>query len=57
MPKIPDTADKIEVIHAVEHNLEELRRRAGLNQLQIVHLPHPPTCKEATHSSLQPHCH
>jgi hypothetical protein len=52
MPKIPDTADKIEVIHAVERNLEELRRRAGLNQLQIVHLPHPPMCKEATHSSL-----
>jgi hypothetical protein len=43
MPKIPDVADKIEVLHAAKSNLEELRRGAGLNQLQIAHLPHPPT--------------
>lgn len=33
MPKIPDAADEIEVLHAVKRNLEELRRSAGLNQL------------------------
>jgi hypothetical protein len=42
-PKIPDTVDKIKVLRAVKSNLEELRRGAGLNQLQIVHHPHPPT--------------
>jgi hypothetical protein len=56
MLKILDAADGIEVLHAAKCNLEELRRGAGLNQLQIAHLPHPPTCKEATRSSLQPHC-
>jgi hypothetical protein len=44
MPKIPNVADKIEVLRAAKSNLEELRRGAGLNQLQIAHLPHPPTC-------------
>jgi hypothetical protein len=43
MPKIPDVADKIEVLRAAKSNLEELRRGAGLNQLQIAHLPHPQT--------------
>ena len=57
MPKIPDAADGIKVLHAVKHNLEELRRGAGLNLLQIVHLLHPPPCKEAARSSLQPYCH
>jgi hypothetical protein len=46
-PKIPDTADKIKVLYAVKSNLEELRRGAGLNQLQIAHHPHPPTSEEA----------
>jgi len=49
--KIPDAADEITVLHVVE-----LQIGAGLNQQQIAHLPHPPTCKEATRSSLQPHC-
>jgi hypothetical protein len=31
MPKIPDVADKIEVLHKAKRNLEELRRGAGLN--------------------------
>jgi len=44
MPKIPNVADEIEVLHTAMHNLVELRRGAGLNQLQIAHLPHPPTC-------------
>ena len=44
MPEIPDAADEIEVLHAAKHNLEEQRRGAGMNQLQIAHLPHPPTC-------------
>ena len=44
MPKIPDAADEIEVLRAVKRNLEELRRGAGLNQLQIAHLLHPSTC-------------
>jgi hypothetical protein len=44
MPKIPDTADEIKVLRAAKRNLEELRRGAGLNQLQIAHLPHPPMC-------------
>ena len=44
MPKIPDAADEIEVLRTAKRNLEELRRSAGLNQLQIAHLPHPPTC-------------
>jgi hypothetical protein len=56
MPKIPDTADGIKVLHTAKRNLEELRRGAGLNLLQIAHLLHPPMCKEAAHSSLQPHC-
>ena len=43
MPEIPDAADEIEVLRAAKRNLEELRRSAGLNQLQIAHLPHPPT--------------
>ena len=55
MPEIPDAADEIEVLRAANHNLEELQRGAGLNQLQIAHLPHPPTCQEAARSSLQPH--
>ena len=37
MPKIPDAADEIEVLGAAKRNLEEL-------QLQIMHLPHTPTC-------------
>ena len=49
--KIPDAADEIAVLHMVE-----LQIGAGLNQRQIAHLLHPPTCKEATHSSLQLHC-
>ena len=49
--KIPDAADEIVVLHVVE-----LQIGALLNQRHIVHLPHPPTCKEATRSSLQPHC-
>ena len=44
MPEILDAADEIEVLHAAKHNLEELRRSAGLNKLQITHLPHPLTC-------------
>ena len=44
MPKIPDAADEIEVLRAAKRNLEEMRRSTGLNQLQIAHLPHPPTC-------------
>jgi len=44
MPEIPDAADEIEVLRAAKRNLEELRRSAGLNQLQIAHLLHPPTC-------------
>ena len=44
MPEIPDAADEIEVLRAAKRNLEELPRSAGLNQLQIAHLPHPPTC-------------
>ena len=44
MPEIPDAADKIEVLRAAKRNVEELRRGAGLNQLQIAHLSHPPTC-------------
>jgi len=36
MPKIPDAADEIEVLRMAKRNLEEL-------QLQIAHLPHPPT--------------
>jgi hypothetical protein len=33
MPKIPDAADGIEVLHVAKRNLEELRRGAGLNLL------------------------
>ena len=44
MPEIPDAADKIEVLRAAKRNVEELRRGAWLNQLQIAHLPHPSTC-------------
>jgi hypothetical protein len=33
MPKIPSAADEIKVLCAVMHNLEELRRGAGPNQL------------------------
>ena len=44
MPEIPDAADKIEVLRAAKRDVDELRRGAGLNQLQITHLPHPPTC-------------
>ena len=44
MPEIPDAADEIEVLRTAKRNLEELRRSAGLNQLQIAHLPHPSTC-------------
>jgi hypothetical protein len=42
MPKIPNVADEIEVLHTTMRNLEELQRGAGLNQLQIAHLPHLP---------------
>jgi predicted DNA-binding protein len=35
--------DEIEVLYVAKRNLEELRRGAGQNQLQILHLPHPPT--------------
>jgi hypothetical protein len=56
MPKIPDAADGIKVLHVAKRNLEELRSGAGLNLLQITHLLHQPTCKEAARSSLQPHC-
>jgi hypothetical protein len=55
MPKIPDIADKIEVVRAMKSNLEELRRGVGLNQLQIAHLPHPPTRYKVVRNSLQPH--
>ena len=44
MLEISDAVDEIEVLRAAKRNLEELRRSAGLNQLQIAHLPHPPTC-------------
>lgn len=44
MPKILDAANEIEVLRAAKHNLEELRRGMGLNQLHISHLPHPPMC-------------
>ena len=44
MPEIPDAADEIEVLRAAKRNLEELRRGARLNQLQIAHLPHQLTC-------------
>ena len=54
MPKIPNAADKIEVLRTVMRNLEALRRGAGRNQLQIAHLLHPLT-QEATCRSLQPH--
>jgi len=50
--KIPDAADEIAVLHVVE-----LQIGSWLHQRQITHLPHPPMCKEATRSSLQPHCH
>jgi len=53
MSKIPNATDGIEVLHAAKRNLEELRRGARLNLLQIAH---PLTCKEAPRSSLQPHC-
>ena len=36
MPKIPDAADKIEVLCAANGNFEE-------RQLQTTHLPHTPT--------------
>jgi hypothetical protein len=52
IPKIPDVADGIEVLHETKRNLEELRRGAGLNLLQITHLSHRPTCKEPARSSL-----
>jgi hypothetical protein len=55
MLKIPDAADEIK-LHVAKNTLEERRRGAGPNQLQITHLPHLPTRKEATCSSLQPHC-
>jgi len=42
MPKIPNAADEIEVLRTVMRNLKELRSGAGLNQLHIMHLPHPP---------------
>jgi hypothetical protein len=42
-PKFPDAVDEIEVLRVAKRNLEDL-------QLQIAHLPHPPT-----HSSLQPY--
>jgi len=42
MPNIPNAVDEIEVLYTVKHNLEELRRGAGLNQLQITHLSHLP---------------
>ena len=41
--KIPDAADEIEVLLVAKRNLVELRIGAGLNQLQIAHLPHPLT--------------
>ena len=44
MLEIPDAADEIEVLRAAKRNVEELRRGAGLNQLQIAHLPHQLTC-------------
>ena len=44
MPEIPDVVDEIEVLRAAKRNLEELRMSAGLNQLQIAHLPHQLTC-------------
>lgn len=40
LPKIPSVADKIEVLCVVKHNLEELQRGVGQNQLEIVHLLH-----------------
>ena len=43
MSKIPGVADEIEVLRATKHNLEELQMGAGLNQLQIAHLPYPST--------------
>jgi hypothetical protein len=43
MPKIPNAADEVKVLRTAMHNLEELRRGAGLNQLKVAHLPHPPT--------------
>ena len=38
MPEILDATDEIEVLCAAKRNLES----AGLNQLQIAHLPHLP---------------
>ena len=43
MPKINDVVDEIEVLRMAMHNLKELQRGVGLNQLQIAHLPHPTT--------------
>jgi hypothetical protein len=42
-------------LRAAKHSLEELRRGAGLNQLQIAQPPHSPARQEATRRRLQPH--
>jgi hypothetical protein len=44
-------------LRAAKHSLEELRRGAGLNQLQIAQPPHSSARQEDTRRRLQPHCH
>jgi hypothetical protein len=44
LPNIPHAADEIEVVRAAMRNLDELRRDAGLNLMQIAHLLDLPMC-------------
>jgi hypothetical protein len=44
MSNIPDAMHVIEILRVAMRNLEEMRRDARLNQLQIALLPHLSMC-------------